>query len=441
MEITKLRSQLSPLLEQVAVQVQRAWSALARLGRGAADKLKETRRASENDLRKLQASFHDAVVLIERKNTELRPHLALALEQVVVLSQRVWSALARLGRRTAAKLEEARLASENHLRKLQASFQDAVVLIERKNTELRPHLALALEQVAVLFQRVWSALARLGRGAAEGLEWACRASENDLRKLQANFHDAAGVIKRKNAEFRSRLALALEQVAVHFRGAWDAITRLGRGAADKLEGARCAGGNGLRKAGASFLEAIAVAKAKIAKFCLQLFLMLRHVAAHILRVVSAPVRLGRKIVDKPRRLREARLARENDLQTLLAGSLDGIIVTDGDHRLVAANSRGLELFGVSELNMRQFTIGTFLSHGQILDFDRNRSPFTRKEERHGNCKIRRLDGTSRQAECIFVPNVVPRRHLYRFVNGAPQKIAQSLQSGHSETIRRAAAAS
>ena len=366
--------------------------------------------------------------------TKLRSQLFLVLEQMAVGVQRAWNALARLGRGAADKLEEARLASENDLRKLQASFQDAVDAINRKNAELRPHLALALEQVAAL-------CARLGRGAADGLQRTRRASENDLRKLQANFHDAAGVIKRKNAEFRSQLALALEQVAVHFRGAWDAIARRGRGAADKLERARCAGESGLHRVGASILEAIAVTKAKITKFCSQLFLVLRKVAGRILRVVSAPVRLGRRIVDKPRRLREARLARENDLQTLLASSLDGIIVTDGNHRLVAANSRGLELFGVSELNMRQFTIGTFLSHGQILDFDRNRSPLTRREERHGKCKIRRLDGTSRHAECIFVANVVPRRHLYRFLNGAPQEIAQSLQSGHSETIRRAAAAS
>ena len=89
MEITKLRSQLSLVLEQMAVRVQRAWNALARLGRGAADKLEEARLASENDLRKLQASFQDAVDAINRKNAELRPHLALALEQVADLCARL----------------------------------------------------------------------------------------------------------------------------------------------------------------------------------------------------------------------------------------------------------------------------------------------------------------------------------------------------------------
>ena len=158
---------------------------------------------------------------------------------------------------------------------------------------------------------------------------------------------------------------------------------------------------------------------------MQLSRAFEQVAAHFQAARSALARFGRGVVDKPQRLREARRARENDLQTLLASSLDAVIVTDNDRRFVAANSRALDLFGVSESNISKFTIDTFLSHGQILDFDRNRSAFVRQEERHGKCKIRRLDGALRVAECFFVANVVPRRHLYRFLNVAPQRVNQS----------------
>ena len=125
---------------------------------------------------------------------------------------------------------------------------------------------------------------------------------------------------------------------------------------------------------------------------------------------------GASAVDKPRRLRKALRTRENDLRKLLANALDAVVVTDDDHRFVAANPKALDLFGVSETNSRNFTIDAFLPRGQILYFDGNGSPFIGREERHGECKIRRMDGSLRAAEYSFVANFVPRRHLCRFHN-------------------------
>jgi len=121
------------------------------------------------------------------------------------------------------------------------------------------------------------------------------------------------------------------------------------------------------------------------------------------------------------------------LRKLLASSLDAIVVTNVDRRFVAANPKALDLFGVSEANMKKFTIDAFLSHGQTLSFAGRGSPFIRREKRDGECKIRRLDGSLRAAEYIFVANFVPNRHLCRFrnVKTVGFKLVATLKSGHS----------
>ena len=117
--------------------------------------------------------------------------------------------------------------------------------------------------------------------------------------------------------------------------------------------------------------------------------------------------------------RAARRAKEDELHHLLSSSLDAIVVTDVNRRLVEANPRALELFGISEFNMKYFTIDTFLARYEAL---RNASPVSSKEEIHRWCRIRRLDGALRVAECHFVPEVVARRHLFEFLHIAPYKI-------------------
>ena len=75
MEITKLTSQLSLAFEQLATHLEAAGNTLARVGRRTADKLQEARRASANDLRRLHASFLEAVAVTKPKITEFRLQL------------------------------------------------------------------------------------------------------------------------------------------------------------------------------------------------------------------------------------------------------------------------------------------------------------------------------------------------------------------------------
>lgn len=164
------------------------------------------------------------------------------------------------------------------------------------------------------------------------------------------------------------------------------------------------------------------------KFRSQAFIALNKVTVHLQGVQKTIVGLGGRVIDKFRRLQEARRTREHDLRKLLANCLDATVVTDGDHRLVYANPKALDLFGVSELNIRKFTIDTFLSHCQILELRRKWFAI-RRDERYGKCKISRLDGSLRVAEYIFVANFISRQDLYRFEHVAPPGITQLSFSG------------
>ena len=131
--------------------------------------------------------------------------------------------------------------------------------------------------------------------------------------------------------------------------------------------------------------------------------------------------LAKSLAETRRRVQEALREREDGLRKLLTSSPDSIVVTNADHRLVAANPRALDLFGISEANMGKFTLDAFLPHQQVLDLDGNGPPFMKREERHGKCRIRRLDGSLRVAEYTFVTNFAGRRHLSRFHDVAPKR--------------------
>src|SRR3974390_2156212 len=356
--------------------------------------------------------------------TKLRSQLFIVLEQVSPSLERARNALGRLRTGIADRLLEARRSSESALRRLQASFLAAAVFTNGKITKLRPQLAIASERAVAHVESAQSALGRLRTGIADGLLEARRSSESALRRLQASFLAAAVFTNGKITKLRPQLAMASERAAAQVESAQSALGKLGTAIANGLLEALRSTRNALRKLYVGFLEAIFAVKQAIANCGSKLFAALKQVAAPFQRAHRALARVTRRVIDRPRRLEEVRLHSENDLQTLLASSADAIIVTNSERTLVAANSQALDIFGVSELNMSNFTIGTFLSQRQILDFDRNSSPFIGLEERHGKCKIRRLDGSVWVAECIFVANVVPRRNLYRFVNVAPQKITQ-----------------
>jgi PAS domain-containing protein len=109
-------------------------------------------------------------------------------------------------------------------------------------------------------------------------------------------------------------------------------------------------------------------------------------------------------------------ARQNHLQSLLISSCDAIVVTDTRRRVVAANPIALHFWGISKANIKHFTLDAFLSTPEIPNFDSSDSPSKGRQESHGECKIRRLDGRMLVADYIFVPNFTPFRHLCRVWN-------------------------
>jgi PAS domain S-box-containing protein len=237
------------------------------------------------------------------------------------------------------------------------------------------------------------------------------------------------IIKHKSQLFTTR-----EQVTVYFRQAQNGLARLGRSAAGRLREALRATANDLRDLLASFHDAMVATSGKIAKGRFQLFAASERATAHLQQAQNTLGKLGRSVFEKPRRLQKVLRARENNLRKLLAGSLDAIVMMDVDRRFVAANPKALDLFGVSEANMKKFTIDAFLSRREILYFNGNGSPFKGREEKHGECKIRRLDGGLRVAEYIFVPNFVPYRHLCRFRNVKTAQITFiEFNSGHGNS--------
>src|SRR4029077_3964616 len=167
-------------------------------------------------------------------------------------------------------------------------------------------------------------------------------------------------------KFNSQLFGALKEVTVHLRQALNTLTERGKNVLEKtqrLQEARRARVNDLRELLANSLDAIVVTNSKIAKFSSQLFVASKEVTVYLFRrALNKLTERGKNVVEVTQKLQEARRTRVNDLRELLANSLDAIVVTNGDRRLVYATPKALDLFGVSELNMKEFTIDTFLSH-------------------------------------------------------------------------------
>jgi PAS domain S-box-containing protein len=212
---------------------------------------------------------------------------------------------------------------------------------------------------------------------------------------------------------RSQFFNALGQMTGYVRQIRRALTRLGTSVARRLQEALHAIKSDLPKLAAISLNAAAVTVAAISK---QVWIRLQYIAVHLRQAQNTLIRLGRSVFDKPRRLQEVLRVRENALRMSLASSLDAIIVINGRRHFVDANPKALDLFGVSQTNMSKFTIDAFLSRGQIRKFDGNRSRFLKREAKRGKCEIRRLDGSLRVAECIYIANFVPFRHFCRFRN-------------------------
>jgi PAS domain S-box-containing protein len=232
-------------------------------------------------------------------------------------------------------------------------------------------------------------------------------------------------------KYKSQLFAAREQLTVYLRQAQNGFARLGGSVKGGLREALRASQNDLQDLMANSHDAMVVMSGKIAKCRSQFFAESQRLAAHLRQAQNMLGRLARSVVARPKRLQKALRARENNLRKLLAGSPDAIVMMDVDRRFVAANLIALDLFGVSATNMKKFTIDAFLSRNETLHFNGNGSPFKGREERHGECEIRRLDGGLRVAEYIFVAHFVPYRHLCRFRNvKAPQIKFIEFNSGH-----------
>ncbi len=206
-------------------------------------------------------------------------------------------------------------------------------------------------------------------------------------------------------KFSSYLFIGLEQASVLLRRALNALRERQKNVLEKM-----------RAFLASSLDAVVEANGKIIKFRSQLFVALKQVTVNLRHALNPLMEWGKDALEKTQTLQESRRARENDLRELLASQVDSVVVTNHDRRFIAANLNALHLFGVSETNMRQFTIDAFLLEGEITHFDRNGLPFISREERQGQCKIRRLTGNLRIAEYAFVANFVSFRHLFIFRN-------------------------
>jgi len=112
--------------------------------------------------------------------------------------------------------------------------------------------------------------------------------------------------------------------------------------------------------------------------------------------------------------------REHYLWGLLKDSSEPIVVTDDEHRLLAANPPALTLFGISETNLNNFSIDAFLRPDQVRCFEREGPPFKRVE-RLGECQIRPLNGKPKVVAFSFQENFLLGRHLSKFHDAAPTR--------------------
>jgi len=288
--------------------------------------------------------------------------------------------------------------------------------------KFRGHLSIVLERASAYLEIAENTFNRLQKSAPDKLKEMRQRSEDELQKLRASSRDSLIVANEIIARLGSRVSSASRKATVEMQKVQEVAADLGRAGVHKVQKLRHESENELQKLRAGYRVAIVAADGKIIKLGGQVSSVSRQVAMKLLKAQNAVTGWGRTIADKPRRIREVRLTRENGLRNLLGSSLDAIVITDGHRRLVAANAQALELFGISEFNMGNFTVDTFLASVELPDFDWNHSSFESREVRLNQCKIRRLDGSLRVAECQFVERVVPRRHLYKFLNVAPYKI-------------------
>jgi nitrogen-specific signal transduction histidine kinase len=105
---------------------------------------------------------------------------------------------------------------------------------------------------------------------------------------------------------------------------------------------------------------------------------------------------------------------ETELAKVLFDATEPVVVTDDAHRILAANTSALMLFGVSAGNLDRFAIDAFLPSNQVHYFERNGPRFVRSAERVGECEIRPLVGKPKVVEFSFQANFTLGSHVSKF---------------------------
>lgn len=295
-------------------------------------------------------------------------------------------------------------------------------------TKFRSQLSTTTEQAFLCLLRAEHALAvwrnKLPKATAK--------SEDFLSKLRVSSREAVTFIDAKITRFQFQLSSASKRLAVPVEHARDSVANTARKVRLETQ-------NDVQKLQSASRNAAVFTSGQIARAGSNVASATKQVGARLQVARNGVTTLVKSVVDKPRKRRDARRAKENEVRNLLSFSRDAIVITDAKRRLVQANPRALDLFGISEFNAKFFTIDAFLVGYESLD-SAGASPATSHLELHGKSRIRRLDGALQVAECHFVPEVLPGRQLYEFLDIAPYKITPFGFAVRNATVARSAAA-
>jgi len=392
---------------------------------------------------RLSARAADAVFSANAKISRFRERLLVLAHQAEAYFRQAYEHSAKLAARVAEKgrmlreqirsrlpvvLEQARThlrGAHEHSAKLAARVAEKGRMLQERVRlrvpvvleQARTHLRGAYEHSA----KVTASVAEKGRMLREQIRSRLPIVLEQTRTHLRQAHEHSAKVTARVAEKRrmlqerieSRLPIALEQAKGSFREVHDHSTKLAASATDrqrKLREALRLKENNLHALFADALGRGLEASRSVRGHETRFPAALKQAKVRFRQAENKFKKLASNVVGKPKK------PRENDLQQLLSSSQDAVVVTSVDHRFVAANPRALSLFGISERNMKMFTIDAFLSRRQIPLFDEIGASFTSGKERCGECEIRRLDGSSGVAEYIFVANYVPFLHVCRFHN-------------------------
>ena len=377
-KISRFRERLLVLAHQAEAYFRQAYEHSAKLAARVAEKGRMQREQIRSRL----------PVVLEQARTHLRGAYEHSAKQAASVAEKGRMLQERVRLRVPVVLEQARThlrGAYEHSAKVTASVAEKGRMLRE---QIRSRLPIVLEQTRTHLRQAHEHSAKVTARVAE-----------KRRMLQERIE--------------SRLPIALEQAKGSFREVHDHSTKLAASATDrqrKLREALRLKENNLHALFADALGRGLEASRSVRGHETRFPAALKQAKVRFRQAENKFKKLASNVVGKPKK------PRENDLQQLLSSSQDAVVVTSVDHRFVAANPRALSLFGISERNMKMFTIDAFLSRRQIPLFDEIGASFTSGKERCGECEIRRLDGSSGVAEYIFVANYVPFLHVCRFHN-------------------------